>query len=654
MTDLSGYSDDELMAMYAMPSLIKQESGGRAGVLGPQTRYGRAEGLTQMLPATAQAMAKKLGVEWRPELMRANTPEAAAYQERLGQAYLAQGLAETGNLPDALRYYHGGPDRRQWGPKTEAYSTAILTSMGMGGAEPVAPANDLASLSNDELLAMYQEGAAPTPPPRGPQVARSRNGGVTVELLPPEAPRPTIAQDALSGFLQPFQTLAEGIKADRQRLADRAVSGKLPTLGEAITDAGRDVLNTGRLIGDVVGLAAAPVMAAVRPISRAVNNSGLPLYERPKLADIGKGKAPQRITDPVRRQAVIEGTVNTALSAAQPARGKLPRPAGPKGVEVLRAEKTAAYQAVDQLGVQYAPASTAQLGADIASDLASKRINPKVTPKAHAVMEDVVDQLSSGQPVSLGQLDDMRQQVWLSTGKGDDAEKFFGDRIREMIDAYAEKAGPADLLNGSGPDAVAAIKAAREANRKYRNVQEVTNRTESADLRAASTYAGGNKANATRQNLRPLIDPKSPQRLKGLTPAEAKALNRVVRGTAGQNAMRLTGKVLDPRGLLGAAVQTIGGSTTGGLTTLSIPAGIAASEASNAMTAKAVADALKVLAGGGKVPPPALPKINPVALKSIPGLVGAAEVAAPLARLPSERSKTSTSRKARSKRPEKR
>lgn len=96
---------------------------------GPQTRYGRAQGLAQLLPATAKEMAGKLGVPWRPDLMTDTGPTGAAYQRSLGEAYLNEGLARTGNLSDAVRYYHGGPSRKMWGPKTEAYAQSVLARM---------------------------------------------------------------------------------------------------------------------------------------------------------------------------------------------------------------------------------------------------------------------------------------------------------------------------------------------------------------------------------------------------------------------------------------------------------------------------------------------------------------------------------------------
>lgn len=111
--------------------VIQQESGGRPGVVGPQTRWGRALGMTQMLPETAQEMAKRLGLPWRPDLMTDKGTTGAAYQRALGQAYLQEALQRTGNVRDALHYYHGGPNRRQWGPKTRAYANSILGRTGV-------------------------------------------------------------------------------------------------------------------------------------------------------------------------------------------------------------------------------------------------------------------------------------------------------------------------------------------------------------------------------------------------------------------------------------------------------------------------------------------------------------------------------------------
>jgi hypothetical protein len=117
-----------------MPHLIAQESRGDGNAVGPMTQWGQAFGSTQMLMGTAEEMARKLGVPWRPDLMRGDTPNALAYQQRLGQAYLQEGLDRYGGDPEkALMYYHGGPDEKIWGPKTRDYAASVLRRAGMSG-----------------------------------------------------------------------------------------------------------------------------------------------------------------------------------------------------------------------------------------------------------------------------------------------------------------------------------------------------------------------------------------------------------------------------------------------------------------------------------------------------------------------------------------
>lgn len=137
------------------PHLVQQESGGQAGILGPQTRYGQAQGRTQMLPATARQMAERVGVPWRPEMMTGRTPEAAAYQDRLGMEYLREGFNRTGNARDALRYYHGGPDRGIWGRNTNRYADEVLARAGINAPPPPSPSpglNGADGFSNPENI----------------------------------------------------------------------------------------------------------------------------------------------------------------------------------------------------------------------------------------------------------------------------------------------------------------------------------------------------------------------------------------------------------------------------------------------------------------------------------------------------------------------
>ena len=117
------------------PILLKlqaqQESSLNPKATGPETSYGQAQGISQLLPSTA----KSVGV---------SDPYDPA-QAIDGQAQLmAQNLKKYGNTQDALAAYHGGPNQALWGPKTKDYVQKI--SAAYEGARP-----KMAGLPSDNL-----------------------------------------------------------------------------------------------------------------------------------------------------------------------------------------------------------------------------------------------------------------------------------------------------------------------------------------------------------------------------------------------------------------------------------------------------------------------------------------------------------------------
>ncbi len=97
-------------------ALIKQESGFNERA----HSYQDARGMGQILPSTWRAEGCS-GSMW-------NAEDSADCSMR----YLAKGIRENG-LRDGIAFYHGGPDRRQWGRKTRAYQRIILASLGPYG-----------------------------------------------------------------------------------------------------------------------------------------------------------------------------------------------------------------------------------------------------------------------------------------------------------------------------------------------------------------------------------------------------------------------------------------------------------------------------------------------------------------------------------------
>lgn len=86
-------------------------------------------------------MAKKLGIEWRPDLMAGTTPDAAEYQVRIGRAYLEESLnAYDGDVRMGLRRYQGGPDTTKWGKTNEEYPDEVLSYVDWDAPLETAPA----------------------------------------------------------------------------------------------------------------------------------------------------------------------------------------------------------------------------------------------------------------------------------------------------------------------------------------------------------------------------------------------------------------------------------------------------------------------------------------------------------------------------------
>ena len=131
---MAGPDFSALEQQYALPPgfLAAQqqvESGGR-----DVTSSAGAMGRAQLMPATARS----LGVNPHDPM------QAAEGQARLMRANLD---ATGGDVDRAAMMYHGGPDTRQWGPKTHAYPGKILAAL--QGTQAPAPAPNAPAAAPD-------------------------------------------------------------------------------------------------------------------------------------------------------------------------------------------------------------------------------------------------------------------------------------------------------------------------------------------------------------------------------------------------------------------------------------------------------------------------------------------------------------------------
>ena len=169
------------------PALLKAHSFVESGInVGTRASNQGAVGIMQMLPSTARGLGVKDPYD----------PEQAI---RGAAKYIAEGFDATGNAQDAVRYYHGGPDRRIWGPKTNSYVDKVAAAYdrfsreGMTpkqaaaaatAAEPAGNASPVrsASMSPEDLVGLY--GAADDKPATSGGGTEPASGALAIRVKP--------------------------------------------------------------------------------------------------------------------------------------------------------------------------------------------------------------------------------------------------------------------------------------------------------------------------------------------------------------------------------------------------------------------------------------------------------------------------------------
>lgn len=109
-------------------AIIAQESGGDYGITNAEGSG--AMGAYQFMPPTARALAQRLGLPYRPELLQGSkgrSKEGREYQDALGTAQLQDALKYSGgDVGKAGVYHFAGPNKAGHGPKTRKYEQDIL------------------------------------------------------------------------------------------------------------------------------------------------------------------------------------------------------------------------------------------------------------------------------------------------------------------------------------------------------------------------------------------------------------------------------------------------------------------------------------------------------------------------------------------------
>jgi hypothetical protein len=253
-------------------------------------------------------------------------------------------------------------------------------------------------------------------------------------------------------------------------------------------------------------------------------------------------------------------------------------------MDTLRAAKNEAYKVVDKSGVRFDKNDMATVLQQSMRELSEANFVPEVDRQSLAALKAI--QMNQGKSVTLGELDKLRQGLWKRYNA---APNEVG--IRGMIDAI-------DDVIESKSAANQAMQIARAANSRFKKAELLDEAFKVAERQAADSGSGGNILNKYKQAVSSIMN--NPKKAKWFSDAEKEAMDRFIKGSFGQNMMRLVGKLSPSGNGLMAALHFFSASVNP--TTLAgAGAGIAAKTASDVSGRKG-AQALVEMAGGGRIP----------------------------------------------------
>lgn len=300
-------------------------------------------------------------------------------------------------------------------------------------------------------------------------------------------------------------------------------------------------------------------------------------------------------------------------------RGVFKRSQSRPTINNLKAAKSAAYKAVDDSGEVFSGEEMSALYGRVKGVFDDLNYVEETDSASKAVL--TILERRQGQPTTISQLDNVRKGLWKRYAAAKDQP-----RILDAIKSIDE------LIDGRS-EASALMSAARAANSRYSKTQLLHDAFEKAQDQTSSTGSGGNILNKYRQAVTSIINNEKKSRF--FSPGEIDMMRAFVRGTAGENAKRLVGKLSPSGNGLMMALHMYGSVATGGLSTPLMAVG-AAAKASADRGALRGADAILDTVSGF-VAPPSAPRLTGVQTGLISAGAPVAERASTALRQPRSR-----------------
>lgn len=347
-------------------------------------------------------------------------------------------------------------------------------------------------------------------------------------------------------------------------------------LAQTIKERGQEAMGAVGTLTSIAGL------RGIGRVGRVPGNGGL----RPSsvLRSDVPGE-PGAIAAPEASAAAGRGTRLAPVSEEAPAKADL-----------KKAARTL-YKQAEDAGAGITEDSFSGAQKSLTADLQKQGLDPTLHPDTTAALKRFNEE--SG-PITLEKLETLRKIAKDAEAAQRPADQRLAGQMVDAIDDFAEGLGQKDFTSGS-PAAVQALKQARDYWKRARKADTLDELTRRAELSAAN-FSGSGMENALRTEFRALA--KNERRMRLFTAEERAAIEKVAKGGAMENSLRMLGKFA-PTGVVSAILSGGAGAAAGGpIGALALPAaGGIARLAAKRMTMGNVGRANQLVRRGAPIPP---------------------------------------------------
>lgn len=343
-----------------------------------------------------------------------------------------------------------------------------------------------------------------------------------------------------------------------------------------VMSAGADQVANAQGIGDVAKGVGKTALGAVGYVASPINAAYRSIVGQPVEDVTG---IPREYTE-FAAQLATPGLGMVSAGKAAPA-VKAVEQAAPS-IQELKAAAKAGYQSpeVKGLAIQSPAISNFSQTAQVALNNAG--IDANIAPKTFGILANL-EKVPEGAIVTGDNLNNLRKIFGNAAKSIDPAERLAASRAIEALDNFLPSLKQADVIEGDVAAAAKTLETARGNYSAAKHAETIDNKTIQAELRAAAANSGRNVANTIRQRMADILI--NPKQQRGFNQSELDMMEQIVRGTTGQNALRIAGNVTGGGGGIGAALTGGGGALALGPVGMGIPiAGYLMKSVGNKMT----------------------------------------------------------------------